>query len=49
MYAGPKPDAVDPGVAALARCTRCALSGAPLAAPVVADELGALYNKVRER
>jgi Rtf2 RING-finger len=49
MYAERKADAVDPGVTALARCTRCALSGAPLAEPVVADELGALFNKVRDR
>jgi len=45
MYAEAKPDAVDPREAALARWTRCALTGDPLRAPVVADALGSLMNK----
>ena len=47
MYAEPKAAAVDPGVTALARCTRCALSGGALSEPIVCDELGSLFNKVR--
>ena len=45
MYAGKKPDKVDPAEESLARATRCALTGEPLRAPVVADALGALMNK----
>jgi hypothetical protein len=45
MYAGKKPDKVDPNEEALARWTRCRLTGEPLNPPVVADALGALINK----
>jgi hypothetical protein len=45
MYAAKKPDKVDPHEEALARWTRCALTGEPLRPPVVADALGALLNK----
>jgi hypothetical protein len=45
MYAGKKPDKVDPHEEALARWTRCALTGDALQLPVVADALGSLFNK----
>jgi hypothetical protein len=45
MYAGKKADKVDPAEELLARWTRCHLSGERLQAPIVADELGSLYNK----
>ena len=49
MYAAPKADAVDPEVTARAARTTCALTAAPLVEPIVADELGSLFNKVGER
>ena len=45
MYAGDKPAAVDPKEVRLAKFTTCLLSQEPLAAPVVCDDLGQLYNK----
>ena len=36
---------VDPAQQRHARWTQCSFSGRPLAAPIVADEGGALYNK----
>ena len=45
MYAGDKPDAVDPKELRLAKYTTCQLSQEPLVAPVVCDDLGQLYNK----
>jgi hypothetical protein len=45
MYAGKKAGRVNPLEAKLAKWTRCHLSGELLQQPVVADELGSLYNK----
>lgn len=45
MYRGKVPDKADPAQLRLARWTTCQLSGAPLSAPVVVDELGFLFNK----
>ncbi|KAL4440746.1 hypothetical protein ABPG77_000455 [Micractinium sp. CCAP 211/92] len=45
MYAGKKPDKVNPEEERLARWTTCQLSGMPLQPPCVADELGSLFNK----
>jgi hypothetical protein len=42
---GKKPDKVNPAEELLARWTRCHLSNERLAEPVVADELGSLFNK----
>ena len=46
MFAERKPEAADPREVRLARWTRCALSGTPLAPPCVVDlALGRVYNK----
>ncbi|KAJ8471678.1 hypothetical protein OPV22_026021 [Ensete ventricosum] len=45
MYATKKPDKVDPNETRLSKWTTCALSGEPLARPVVVDRLGNLFNK----
>ncbi|URE17970.1 Rtf2 RING-finger [Musa troglodytarum] len=45
MYATKKPDKVDPNETRLSKWTTCALSGEPLAPPVVVDRLGNLFNK----
>ncbi|KAL6768294.1 hypothetical protein ACKKBF_B38560 [Auxenochlorella protothecoides x Auxenochlorella symbiontica] len=45
MYLGRKPDKVNPEEERLARWTTCHLSGEPLSRPIVADELGNLFNK----
>lgn len=45
MYKRKTVGALDAAQEALARWTRCSLSGEPLSEPVVADELGSLYNK----
>ena len=45
MYAGEKPDAVDPKELRLAKYTICQLSQEPLSKPIVCDDLGQLYNK----
>jgi len=45
MYAGNKPDTVDPKELRLAKYTTCQLSQEPLAKPIICDELGQLYNK----
>lgn len=45
MYANKKPDKVNPEEERLARWTACHLSGMPLQAPLVCDDLGNLYNK----
>lgn len=45
MYRAARPDALDPAEAARMRTTLCRLSGELLTAPVVADDLGRLYNK----
>ncbi len=45
MYAEKKVHKVDPAEELFARWTRCHLSGELLAAPVVIDELGTLFNK----
>lgn len=45
MYAGKKPDKVDPAEQRLALYTTCRLSGEPLRPPCVCDDLGSLYNK----
>jgi len=45
MYAGKKPDKVDPVEQRLALFTTCRLSGEPLRTPCVCDDLGSLYNK----
>ena len=45
MYAGNKPDAVDPKELRLAKYTTCQLSQEPLSKPIICDELGQLYNK----
>jgi len=43
---GDAEEGVDPRRVRASRVRTCALSGAPLAAPVVADELGNLFNKL---
>lgn len=45
MYAGKKPEKVDPVEQRLALFTTCRLSGKPLRTPCVCDDLGSLYNK----
>ena len=45
MYRAARPDALDPAEAARMRVTLCRLSGELLAAPIVVDDLGRLYNK----
>lgn len=45
MYRQQKADKIDPAEELLARWSRCHLSGDKLVTPVVADELGFLYNK----
>eukprot|EP00892_Ulva_mutabilis_P012874 jgi/Ulvmu1/995/UM103_0023.1 len=45
MYKEKKEDKVDPSQQRHARWTRCAYSGKPLQAPIVADPLGNLFNK----
>lgn len=45
MYASAKPDKVDPKELRMAKYTTCGISNEPLKAPVVADDLGNLYNK----
>ncbi|XP_042430502.1 replication termination factor 2-like [Zingiber officinale] len=45
MYAIKKPDKVDPNETRISKWTTCALSGEPLAPPVVVDWLGNLFNK----
>lgn len=45
MYAGKKPDKIDPAEQRLAQYTTCRLSGEPLRPPCVCDNLGSLYNK----
>ncbi|KAL5707636.1 hypothetical protein ACHQM5_018513 [Ranunculus cassubicifolius] len=45
MYAGKKPDKVDPNEARLSKWTNCALSFEPLKAPCVIDKLGNVFNK----
>lgn len=46
MYAGRANDKVNPIEELLAKWTRCHLSGELLQEPVVADEMGNVYNKV---
>ena len=45
MYAGKKPDKVDPVEQRLSLFTTCRLSGEPLHPPCVCDDLGSLFNK----
>lgn len=45
MYAGKKPDKVDPVEQRLSLFTTCRISGEPLHPPCVCDDLGSLFNK----
>lgn len=45
MYREHRPDSVNPEEERLARWTTCQLSGMPLQAPLVCDEIGNIYNK----
>lgn len=45
MYAGKKPDKVDPVEQRLSLFTTCRVSGEPLHPPCVCDDLGSLFNK----